>query len=144
MTKQRGSDLQQNKSESDGFYRGNILHDCINVCAGVEEIFMEYQTDIIRLVDLPSLVPVMNKHKLLTPQENTVLTDQMTVLMAPQDRCRQLTLFMQKKGDEGYQLFLQSLLEETTHLGHGQLHKLLPPTSALQSKGHLRFRRKCH
>ena len=96
---------------------------------GVEEIFMEYQADIIRLVDLPTLVPVMNKHKLLTPQESSMLTDCMSVPMAPQERCRQLTLFMSKKGDKGYRLFLQSLQEEHTHLGHGQLHQLLPSTS---------------
>ena len=85
---------------------------------------MEYQEDIIRLVDLATLVPVLNRYKLLTPTENSILTD-MTVVMAPQERCRQLTQFMTKKEDEEYQLFLQALQEEKKHLGHNQLHQLL-------------------
>ena len=91
---------------------------------------MEYQEDIIRLVDLATLVPVLNRYKLLTPTENSILTDYITVVMAPQERCRQLTQFMAKKGDDGYQLFLQALQEEKQHLGHNQLHQLLPSSSA--------------
>ena len=90
---------------------------------------MEYQEDIIRLVDLATLVPVLNRYKLLTTVENSVLTD-MTVVMAPQEHCRQLTQFMAKKGDKGYQLFLQLLQEEKQHLGHNQLYQLLPSSSA--------------
>ena len=91
---------------------------------------MEYQEDIIRLVDLATLVPVLNRYKLLTTVENSILTDYMTVVMAPQERCRQLAQFMAKKGDKGYQLFLQALLNEKQHLGHNQLYQLLPSSSA--------------
>ena len=97
---------------------------------GVGSIFMEFQEKIIGLVYLPTLVPVLNKHKLLTLAQNSILTDYTTVVLAPQERCRQLTQFMAEKGDEEYQLFLQALREETTHLGHNQLYRLLPSTSA--------------
>ena len=58
---------------------------------------MEYQEHIIRLVDLATLVPVLNRYKLLTLTENSILTDYITVVMAPQERCQRLTQFMEMK-----------------------------------------------
>ena len=88
---------------------------------------LQHQADVAELANLSVLVPVMNKHCLLTHQENSYLTSANTT---PQERCQKLVEFLLRKGEDGYQRFLQSLQEEWQHIGHAQLYKRLlsPPT----------------
>lgn len=97
------------------------------LCKSHTEWLLQHQTDVTELANLSVLVPVMNKHRLLTHQENFYLT---SVNTAPQERCQKLVEFLLRKGEAGYQGFLQSLQEERQHIGHAQLYKrfLSPPT----------------
>ena len=93
--------------------------------ANLTEWLLQHQADITELANLSVLVPVMNKHRLLTHQENSYLTSANTT---PQERCQKLVEFLLRKGEDGYRRFLQSLKEEQQHIGHVQLYnRLLSP-----------------
>ena len=97
--------------------------------AGVESVYLVHQGDIVELVDLNTLVPVLNRLRLLTVEQNSCL---LQTLQSPQERKRQLAKFLCTKGDKGYRLFLQALQEEQQHIGHRQLYERLPPLQAFQ------------
>ena len=95
------------------------------LCKSHTEWLLQHQADVTELADLSVLVPVMNKHRLLTHQETSYLTSTNTT---PQEQCQKLVEFLLQKGEDGYRRFLQSLKEEQQHIGHVQLyHQLLSP-----------------
>ena len=75
------------------------------------------------LLNLPSLVPVLNKYHLLTQTDNYTLINQ---LIPPEERASALMYVMlPSKGPGAYELFVKCLKEETEHLGHQELARRL-------------------
>jgi len=83
---------------------------------------MEHHPHIDRLVDLPSLIPHLNAHHLLTPGQAEHLGNEH---LSHSQRVGKLLEYIQKKGVEGYRLFLQAIEEERTHIGHKELYTVL-------------------
>ena len=106
-----------------------LLDLAIILSTGVESVYLVHQGDIVQLVDLNTLVPVLNRHHVLTQEQSS---DLLRSMISHQERKRQLVEFMSTKGEEGYRLFLQALREEREHLGHRQLYKQLPQLHLLQ------------
>ena len=71
------------------------------------------------LLNLPTLVPVLNKYHLLTQSDNYTLANH---LIPPVERASALLYVMlPSKGPEAYETFVKCLQEETEHLGHQEL-----------------------
>ena len=75
------------------------------------------------LLDLTTLVPVLNRHHLLTQSENYDLLNR---LISPIERANALVYTMlPSKGPEAFVLFIKCLQEEKEHVGHQELAKQL-------------------
>jgi len=75
------------------------------------------------LLNLATLVPVLNKYHLLTQDENNFLLNRMTI---PTEKASTLVyIILPSKGPEAFSLFLRCLQEEKEHLGHQTLAKKL-------------------
>ena len=75
------------------------------------------------LLDLATLVPVLNRHHLLTQDENYDLLNR---LIPPAERANALVYTMlPSKGKKAFMLFIKCLQEETEHRGHQVLAKKL-------------------
>ena len=83
---------------------------------------MERHPHIERLLDLPSLIPQLNAHHLLTPGQAEHLSNEH---FSHSQRVGKLLEYIQRKGVEGYRLFLQAIEEERTHIGHKELYVVL-------------------
>ena len=71
------------------------------------------------LLNLPTLVPVLNKYHLLTQSDNYTL---MNPYIPPVERANALLYMMlPSKGPGTYETFVKCLQEETEHLGHQEL-----------------------
>ena len=90
--------------------------------AGFTNVLKKHQPELVRLINLPELVPYLNRHELLTNRENEILQNNM---VPHHDRVLNLLRFIEKKEPDGYEKFLQALKEETSHMGHRQVVKLL-------------------
>ena len=77
---------------------------------------------IVNLVNLETLVPVLNKYNVITKEESEHL---LNTNLPSRQRKRDLTTFLESKGTSGHSLFLRALKEETEHCGHKELHDLL-------------------
>ena len=89
---------------------------------GFTNVLKKQQPELIRLINLPELVPYLNRHELLTNRENDILQNS---LVPHHDRVLNLLRIIEKKGRDGYEKFLQALKEETSHLGHRQVVNIL-------------------
>ena len=77
------------------------------------------------LLDFDTLIPLLNKYHLLT-QAN--MYDLKNPLVAPTKRANLLVYhILPSKGPEAYMLFIKCLQEETQHMGHQALARLLSP-----------------
>jgi len=75
------------------------------------------------LLDFTTLVPVLNKHYLLTWNDNYILLNRLT---PPTDRANALLYtILPSKGPEAFSLFLKCLQEEKKHMGHQALARKL-------------------
>ena len=82
-------------------------------------IMMYIQPD---LLDFPTLIPLLNKHCLLTHAEGYDLANQ---LLSPTKRANLLLYkILPSKGPGIFRLFLKCLKEEKQHMGHWTLVKL--------------------
>ena len=74
------------------------------------------------LLDFPTLIPLLNKHHLLTQADSYDLANQ---LLSPTKRANLLLYkILPSKGPGAYRLFLKCLQEEKQHMGHRNLVKL--------------------
>ena len=89
---------------------------------GFTNVLKKHQPELVRLINLPELVPYLNRHELLTNRENKILQNS---LRPHHDRVLNLLLFVEKKGPDGYGKLLQALKEETSHMGHRQVVNIL-------------------
>ena len=83
------------------------------------------QPNFVTYLDLPSLIPHLNAHLLLTCQQDEFLRNERHTR---HDRILKLLEYINGKGPNGYKNFLQALREERTHMGHKELNKCLTKT----------------
>ena len=75
------------------------------------------------LLNLSTLVPVLNRHHLLTQTDNYALLNR---LISPVERANALVYHMlPSKGKKAFVLFIKCLQEEIDHFGHQELAKIL-------------------
>ena len=85
------------------------------------------------LLNLTSLIPVLNKHNLLTLDDNYIL---LNYLVTPLERSNVLLYkILPSKGPGAFKTFIVCLQEETEHIGHQELAKILT-TSTMKSELH--------
>ena len=74
------------------------------------------------LLDFPTLIPLLNKHHLLTQANSYDLANQ---LLSPTKRANLLLYtILPSKGPGAFLLFLKCLQEEKQHMGHRNLVRL--------------------
>ena len=79
------------------------------------------------LLDLSTLVPILNKYHLLTTNDNYILINP---LIPPVERASALLYkILPSKGPEVYETFVKCLQEEKEHLGHQELVRRLKSVS---------------
>ena len=91
-------------------------------------VLKKHQPELVQLINLPELVLYLNRHEVLTDRENEILRNSM---VPHHDRVLSLLSFVEKKGPDGYEKFLQALKEETFHMGHREVVKIL--TASIQT-----------
>ena len=85
------------------------------------------------LLDIPTLLPILHKYDLLTQSNNYTL---MNPLIPPVERANALVYAMlPSKGPNAYEIFVKCLQEETEHLGHQELVKMMIPEKCKQNNG---------
>ncbi|XP_065920646.1 uncharacterized protein [Dysidea avara] len=84
----------------------------------------------MEMLNLTALIPVLNKHHLLTLDDNYVL---LNYLVSPMERANALVYqILPSKGPEAFKKFIMCLQEETEHIGHQKLARML--TTPLEPK----------
>ncbi|XP_065920634.1 uncharacterized protein [Dysidea avara] len=77
----------------------------------------------LEMLNLTALIPVLNKHHLLTLDDNYVL---LNYLVSPMERANALVYqILPSKGPEAFKKFITCLQEETEHIGHQELARIL-------------------
>ena len=75
------------------------------------------------LLDLNTLLPLLSKHQLLTTSEKDYV---MNTFIPAVEKANQLVYsILPRKGSTAYELFVKCLQEETEHLGHQELVRML-------------------
>jgi len=84
----------------------------------------------LELLNLTALIPLLNKHCLLTLNDNYVL---LNYLVSPMERANALIYqILPSKGTGAFKKFITCLQEETEHIGHQELARTL--TAAAKRK----------
>ncbi|XP_065920654.1 uncharacterized protein [Dysidea avara] len=79
----------------------------------------------LEMLNLTALIPVLNKHHLLTLDDNYVL---LNYLVSPMERANALVYqILPSKGPGVFKQFIICLQEETEHIGHQELARMLTP-----------------
>ena len=86
------------------------------------EVFQRLHQDFLDNVDLKTLLPLLNRKKLLTDGDEQELTNE---LHRPRDRIRKLTQLLRQKGPQCPSEVLDCLRQEKSHSGHAHLARLL-------------------
>ena len=95
-------------------------------------IMMYVQPD---LLDFPTLIPLLNKHHLLTQADSYDLANQ---LLPPTKRANLLLYrILPSKGPGAFRLFLKCLQEEQQHMGHRNLVKLFTQRKSFSSYSYI-------
>ena len=77
----------------------------------------------LELLNLTALIPVLNKYNLLTLNDNYVL---LNYLVSPMERANALIYqILPSKGPGAFKKFITCLQEETEHIGHQELARIL-------------------
>ena len=95
---------------------------CVTHFTEYRVLLEQHHPDIEQLLDLPTLIPRLNTHHLLTPGQAEHLSNEH---YSHSQRVLKLLEYIQKKGAEGYRRFLRAIEEETTHMGHKELYAIL-------------------
>ena len=92
------------------------------ILLGHIDLLRKHQPELIQWISLPELLPYLNRHELLTRPENQVL---LKSAVTHHDRVLKLLSFIEKKGPSGCEKFLEALKDETSHLGHKEVVRIL-------------------
>jgi len=77
----------------------------------------------LEMLNLTAIIPVLNKHHLLTLDDNYVL---LNYLVSPMERANALIYqILPSKGPGAFKKFILCLQEETEHIGHQELARIL-------------------
>ena len=88
------------------------------------ELLTQYESDLIRTLNLSYLIPHLTKCRLLSSNDEDVLTKSISELTR-QDSIRKFLAILKTKGQTAFSLFMDALKNEKDHLGHESLHKML-------------------
>ena len=102
----------------------STFHLCIDGSDDPRDLVMKQMPGRMELLNFKELVPVLNRHMLLTQDENyDLLNDQ----VSNQKRATNfLYIILPTKGPTAYGEFIKCIHEETEHAGHRNLAELLP------------------
>ena len=76
----------------------------------------------MKWIQLLSLVPYLNRHSLLTDDEQELL---LNTQFTEKERILKLLALVEKKGTDGFRRFLKALEDEPEHTGHRSVVTLL-------------------
>ena len=86
------------------------------------DIIYKLNPQMIKYINLVSLVPYLNKHGILTSEERFHLSSSHK---SPTEKVNYLLQYLESKGEDTVQKFLLALKDEKEHSGHAELCKLL-------------------
>ena len=86
------------------------------------DIMYQLNPQMNKYINMVSLFPYLNKYGILTSEERFYLSNNSK---SPSEKVNYLLQYLERKGDETVQKFLQALKEEREHSGHAELCKLL-------------------
>jgi len=86
------------------------------------DIIYQLNPQMIKYINLVSLVPYLNKHGILTSEERFYLSSSHK---SPTEKVNHLLQYLESKGEDTVQKFLLALKEEKEHSGHIELCRLL-------------------
>ena len=88
------------------------------------ELLTQYESDLIRTLNLSYLIPHLTKCRLLSSNDEDVITKSISELTR-QDSIKKFLAILKTKGQTAFSLFMDALKNEKDHLGHESLHKML-------------------
>ena len=86
------------------------------------DIIYQLNPQMNKYINMVSLIPYLNKHGILTSDERFYLNNSSK---SPSEKVTFLLQYLERKGEETVQKFLQALKEEREHSGHTELCRLL-------------------
>ena len=86
------------------------------------ELLTQYESDLIRTLDLSYLMPYLTKSRLLSSNDADALTKSE---LTRQDSIKKFLSILKTKGQTAFSLFMNALRDEKEHLGHASLHRML-------------------
>ena len=86
------------------------------------DIIYKLNPQMIKYINLVSLVPYLNKHEILTSEERFYLSSSHK---SPTEKVNYLLQYLDSKGQNTVQKFLLALKDEKEHSGHAELCRLL-------------------
>ena len=93
-----------------------------NTCDSVMDVLFQLNPELNEHINMNSLIPYMNKYKVLMKNERFHLNDPSKY---PSDKVTYLLNVLDRKDDKTVNNFLKALKEEKRHPGHSKLCSLL-------------------
>lgn len=93
-----------------------------NTCDSVMDVLYQLNPELNEHINMNSLIPYMNKYKVLMKNERFYLNDPSKY---PSDKVTYLLNVLDTKDDKTVNNFLKALREEKQHPGHSKLCSLL-------------------
>ena len=91
-------------------------------CDSVMDLLYQLNPELNDYINMSSLIPYMNKHKVLTRKERFYLND---ASKCPSDKVTYLLSYLEGKDPDTVNGFVKALKEEKEHSGHALLCSLL-------------------
>ena len=91
-------------------------------CDSVMDVLYQLNPELNQYINMSSLIPYMNKHKILTRKERFYLNDDS---ICPSDKVTYLLSYLEGKDLGTVNNFVKALKEENEHSGHALLCSML-------------------
>lgn len=91
------------------------------------DIIYQLNPQMNKYINMVSLIPYLNKYGILTSEERFYLNNNSK---SPTEKVNYLLQYLEHKGEETVQKFLQALKDEREHSGHVELCRLLKQAGA--------------
>lgn len=91
----------------------------------LRDILQSLQSDIVLTTQLNYLLPILRQKHLVTESEFQQLSSSDHTRESNSEKNCKLIRIITSKGEDAFNLFVESLQEETEHLGHASLAKKL-------------------
>ena len=86
------------------------------------DIIYQLNPQMIKYINMVSLIPFLNKYGILTSEERFYLNNNHK---SPTEKVNYLLQYLESKGEETVKNFLKALKEASEHSGHTELCRLL-------------------